>query len=110
MAPDGTTIDNLQFIVPTIGQLTGGGNVSPSHALDFKMRATVHTSGQVMAALGQKGDTSIPFFIAGTSASPAFRPDVKGMAAEKIQSVTGNGDLGKAASGLLNLFGGKKKK
>ena len=109
-SPEGTSIDNLQFIVPTIGQLTGAGAVSPVHALDFKMRVTLHTSGSVMAALGQKGDTSVPFFIAGTSSNPVIRPDVKGMASEKIQSLTGSSDLGKAASGLLNLFGNKKKK
>ncbi|MBZ5580285.1 MAG: AsmA family protein [Acidobacteriia bacterium] len=106
--PAGTAIDGLQFIVPTIGQVTGAGTVSAAHALDFKMRVTLHTSGQVLAALGQKGDTSVPFFIAGTSSDPVFRPDVKGMAQEKIQSLTGNSDLGKAAGGLLNLFGKKK--
>lgn len=108
-APDGTAVNNLQFVAPAIGQLTGAGTISPTHALDFKMNVTLHTSGTVMAALGQKGDTSIPFFIAGTSSDPAFRPDVRGIAQKKIQSLTGNGDLGKAASGLLNLFGNKKK-
>lgn len=109
-SPSGAAIDNLQFIVPTIGQLTGAGTVSPAQALDFKMRVTLHTSGAVLAALGQKGDTSVPFIIAGTSSSPAFRPDVKGIAQQKIQSLTGNSDLGKAAGGLLkNLFGGNKK-
>ncbi len=108
-SPGGTAIDNLQFIVPTIGQLSGAGTVSPAHDLDFKMRVTLHTSGTVMAALGQKGDTSAPFFIAGTSSNPTFRPDVKGIAQQKIQNLTGNSDLGKAAGGLLNnLFGGKK--
>ena len=109
-SPSGAAIDNLQFIVPTIGQLTGAGTLSPAQALDFKMRVTLHTSGAVLAALGQKGDTSVPFLIAGTSSSPAFRPDVKGIAQQKIQSLTGNSDLGKAAGGLLkNLFGGNKK-
>ena len=109
-APEGMALDNLQFIVPTIGQLTGAGTVSPAHALDFKMRVTLHTSGAVLAAVGQKGDASVPFFIAGTSENPSFRPDVKGIAKEKIESLTGNSDLGKAAGSLLNnLLGGKKK-
>lgn len=109
-APDGTSIDNLQLIVPTVGQLIGAGTISPAQALDFKMRVTLHTSGTVMAALGQKGDTSVPFLIGGTSSNPSFRPDVKGIAQQKIQSLTGNSDLGKAAGGLLNnLLGGKKK-
>lgn len=109
-APDGTAIDDLQFIVPTIGQLTGAGTISPAHALDFKLRVTLHTSGTVMAALGQKGDTSVPLLIGGTSSNPTFRPDAKSLATQKIQQFTGNSDLGKAAGSLLNnLLGGKKK-
>jgi len=111
MAPQGTAINNFQLIVANIGQLMGAGTISPDHTLDFKMRATVHTSGAVLASLGQKGDTSIPFLIVGTSSSPAFRPDVQGLAAQKVQQLTGNSDLGKAAGSVLNnIFGGKKKK
>ena len=62
------------------------------------------------AALGQKGDTSVPFTIQGTSSDPVFRPDVGAIATEEIKRFTG-GDAGKAAGGLLNdLLGGKKKK
>jgi AsmA protein len=108
--PEGTAIDNLQFLAPTIGQLTGAGTISPSQALDFKLRVTLHTSGTVMAALGQKGDTSIPLLVSGTSSNPTFRPDTKSIATEKIQQITGKSDLGKAAGSLLNnLLGGKKK-
>lgn len=110
-APDGTAINNLQFVVPTIGQLTGNGTISPAQALNFQMRATLHTSGTVMAALGQKHDTSVPFLVAGTASDPAFRPDTKGIAQQEVQRLTGNGDLGKAAGSILNnLFGDKKKK
>ncbi len=110
-SPEGTAINNFQLIVPTIGQLTGAGTISPSHALDFQLRLTLHTSGAVMAALGQKGDTSVPLLIGGTSSNPSFRPDVKAITQQKIQSITGNSDVGKAAGSLLNgIFGGKKKK
>lgn len=109
-APEGVSVANLKLVVPTIGELTGGGTVSPSHALDFQMRTTLHTSGAIMAALGQRGDTTVPFLIQGTSSDPAFRPDVRAIATEKIQKFTGNSDVGKAASGLLDrLLGGKKK-
>jgi AsmA protein len=110
MGPSGTSVENLQLVVPAIGNLTGDGTVSPAHALDFRMRATLHTSGSIMAALGQKGDTGVPFLITGTSADPVFRPDVRSIATEKIQSLADKNGLGKAAGGLLNgLFGGKKK-
>lgn len=109
-SPQGTAINNFQLIVPTVGQLTGAGTISPAHALDFQMRVTLHTSGAVMAALGQKGDTSVPVLIGGTSSNPSFRPDVKAITQQKIQSLTNNSNIGKAASGILNnLFGGKKK-
>jgi hypothetical protein len=73
------------------------------------MRATLHTSGGVMAAIGQKGDTSVPFLVGGTSSNPIFRPDMKEMTSEKIKSLK-EGSIGKKASGLLDgLFGRKKK-
>jgi AsmA protein len=74
MASDGIQMDKLQLIVPAIGNLEGGGNVSPSNELAFKMRATVR-------------NVSVPFFIAGTSSDPAFRPDVRGMATEGVRGL-----------------------
>jgi hypothetical protein len=49
------------------------------------MRATLHTSGSVMAALGQKRDTTIPFTVEGTASEPVFRPDVKAIAGENAK-------------------------
>ncbi|PWU12109.1 MAG: hypothetical protein C5B51_01315, partial [Terriglobia bacterium] len=109
MSPEGTSVDALELIVPSIGNLSGGGTISPSHALDFRMRTTLHTSGTVMAALGQKGDTNVPFLITGTSSDPVFRPDVRGIAEEKIEHFTNKSGLGKAAGDLLNGLFGKKK-
>jgi hypothetical protein len=61
--------------------------VSPSNALDFKMRATVRGAG-------------IPFTVSGTAADPVIRPDVKAAVKQEV---------GKAAGGLLRgLLGGKK--
>ena len=82
---------------------------SATHALDFKMRATLHTSGAVMAVLGAKGDTSVPFTVKGTSSNPSFEPDVKGIAAEKLKSLESS-ETGKAATSLIKgLSGGGKK-
>jgi AsmA protein len=100
VAPDGTSADDVRLDVPSIGELTGAGTVSPANALDFKMRATVHTSG----ALSAIASTAIPFVIQGSASQPVFRPDVKSLAKEQVK-----GAAGKAASGLLKgLFGGKK--
>src|SRR5258708_24984729 len=55
---EGTSIDDLKLIAPAIGELTGAGIISAAHALDFKMRVTLHTGGVVMAAMGQRGRRS----------------------------------------------------
>jgi hypothetical protein len=107
-APQGINIEQLKLVVPTIGNLDGTGTATSTHVLDFKMRATIHTS-VVLAALGQRGDTIVPFFVQGTSSNPVFKPDVKGIAASEIDRLS-KGKLGKTATDILGGFlGGKKK-
>jgi AsmA protein len=108
-APEGTSVQNLVLVAPAIGELSGAGTVSPSHALDFKMLVKLHTSGVMMTALGSKGDTSVPFFVRGTSSAPSFAPDVKGMASGQIQSILNRSGAAKTAGGLLDNLLGKKK-
>lgn len=105
MAPEGITVSNLHFLAPAIGELSGAGAISPAQALDFKMSATLHTSGT--AAILSKA--AVPFLIGGTEQNPIFKPDVKGLVANEAKSLKPNAV--KAAGGLLNnLLGGKKKK
>jgi len=99
-APEGTSLDDIRLVAPAIGELSGAGTVSPENALDFKMKVTLHTSGALMAALGQKGDTTFPLLIQGTSSNPVFRPDVRGLASERLKSAT-QGDPRKAATDVL---------
>jgi AsmA protein len=94
-APEGTEVQELDLLVPSIGEITGAGTVSPAHELAFKMRANLHSAAAAMAELGSKG--GIPFTVAGTSQSPAFKPDMKGLVNDKLKDLTGG------------LFGGKKK-
>ncbi len=91
VAPEGTKAENIDLIVPSLGTATGAGTVSPSNALDFKMKAD-----------------NIPFLIQGTTSDPKFLPDVKGMASGLMQNAIG----GKAGqknplSGVSGMF--KKK-
>ena len=108
--PEGRKIENISVIAPAIGELTGAGTVSPAHALDFKMRVKLHT-GALMDMVNPSGSTSVPFFIQGTSSQPKFMPDVKGLvsgiAQQKLGPLT-NTDIGKQATGIMDLF--KKKK
>jgi AsmA protein len=104
-APDGTSIQDIAFVAPAIGELSGSGTVTPADALDFHMAAQLKSSGGVAVVLGR----SIPFFIRGTASSPSFEPDVKGMAAGEFKSVLGGGSAAKSAVGALGGLLGKKK-
>ncbi|HYL38130.1 MAG TPA: AsmA family protein [Bryobacteraceae bacterium] len=103
-APDGASVQNIQLVLAGVGDVAGGGTISPQDALNFKMTATVHGTG--LAAV--VSDTPIPFTIQGTASDPQFRPDVKGVAAQAFKGM--GGDAGKTATGILKgLLGGKKK-
>lgn len=107
-SPTGTALDNIQLVVPSIGQITGVGAVSPTHQLNFKMRLAGIANAGLVAGFAPKG--GIPFTIQGTSENPSFRPDVKGLATEQLKDLTKSKSAGDAASELLNgLLGGKKK-
>ena len=104
-SPEGTIVRDIRMVAPAVGDLTGSGTVSPQHALNFQMRATIKASSHILTAIGQKGDVTIPFTIAGTSSDPSFRPDVKGAAKETLQQYTK--DPSKAmdtAKGILDMF------
>jgi len=114
--PESTSIDDLRLIAPAVGELTGAGVISASHALDFKMRVTLHTSGVVMAAMGHKGDTSVPFMVQGTASNPVFKPDMKSIASEQLKGLAagelnklGGTNVEKVGGILQGLLGGKKK-
>jgi AsmA protein len=83
VAPDGTRADDVNLTIPTLGTLTGAGTVSPSNALDFKMKAD-----------------AIPFLIQGTTSDPKFIPDVKGMAGSLLNNALGS------KNGQKNPLGG----
>jgi len=103
-APEGTSAQNMKFVVPAIGELSGAGTVSPANQLNFKMSAIVHTSG-MLAVIGNK---PIPFMVSGTASEPVFKPDIGAVVKEEVESL--GGDIGKAAGGLVDgLFNRKKK-
>ena len=90
-APEGTRVDNISLIVPSLGNATGAGTVSPSNALDFKMKAD-----------------NIPFLIAGTTSDPKFLPDVKGMAGSLLQNSLGGNKQQNPLGGITGMFNKKK--
>jgi AsmA protein len=93
VAPEGTRADNINLVVPSLGTATGAGTVSPSNALDFKMKAD-----------------NIPFLISGTTSDPKFLPDVKGMAGSLMQNALSGNKIGQKnpLSGVTGMFNKKK--
>jgi AsmA protein len=80
MAPEGIDAEQLQLIVPSLGELHGGGTVSPANALDFRMTVAVHSAGMLAAINNQ----AIPVLVSGTCSDPVFRPDVKAVAKQEL--------------------------
>lgn len=116
-SPAGTQANNINLTVPAIGVITGAGTVSPAGALAFKMLANLHggVAGGLteVAGLGS-GKGGIPFAIEGTTASPKFVPDVKGIVGGVAQGALGQIGAGKgvppeAVNALGGLLGKKKK-
>jgi AsmA protein len=108
MAPDGLKADNFVAVVPSLGNLAGGGTIDSKNNLDFKMVATLTQAlgaagspvGDAAGMLGKftggaggggckGGTTTVPFLIQGTTADPKFIPDVGGLAAGMLKSQLG---------------------
>jgi AsmA protein len=110
--PEGTSLQNIQLVLPAIGKLTGDGTISPGHALAFKMRAALHTG----ALVSTFAPSTIAFSITGTAADPQFHPDVAQLASQEINQrlkglKVGGVDAGATAGSVLqDLFGSKPKK
>jgi AsmA protein len=101
---NGTQVRNIRVDVPSLGQVTGEGSVSPEHALNFRMKAA-------------KRSATIPFSIRGTSSNPTFQADVRQIAKDPPSAVEtspaeakkGNPIVNKA-KGLLDFFKRNPKK
>jgi AsmA protein len=116
--PSGTHAQNLNLVIPSIGSMTGDGNVSASGQLDCKMVAKLSgVAGELTSPValltggGKSQNGGIPFKIQGTTSNPVFLPDVGGMAgslAKGGMSKPSNA-ASAAASALSGLLGKKKK-
>jgi len=106
-SPDGTKLDKIDVVIPSLGTVTGDGTVSPSNELDFKMVANLSggVGGGFTKVLGH-GSGGIPVHIGGTTSNPTFTPDMKGLATNQLKSIVPAGkSLG---NNLGGLFGKKK--
>lgn len=107
MSPEGIETQNVNLNIPSLGVVTGSGNISPQNALNYHMEAKL--SGAMggltqLAGIGNK-NAGIPFFIQGTTSDPKFVPDVKGMLNSQFK---GQNPAGNIVQGISGLFGKKK--
>ena len=82
--PSGTSAQNLNLVVPSIGAITGNGNVSAAGQLNCQMVAKLSVSGNPVTSLtsalssftggSNSLSSGIPFKITGTTAHPVFVP------------------------------------
>lgn len=103
-----TSISGIDVVAGNIGDVTGEGTVSSGHVLNFQMHADIQTSGALMAALGQRNGTAVPFTIEGTAENPVFKPDLKSLAAGKLKALTRADEVKKVGNALKGLLGGRK--
>ena len=126
VATNGITASNIFLSMPAIGEAVGDGTVSPSGALNFRLKMKVDTSrgvgGKAVGLLtmvngtagktaGEAAATGLPVTITGTSSNPIITPDVNGMMKSNMSSILGNQKNSgqQLVNSLGGLFGGKKK-
>jgi len=103
-APDGTRLDKINLVIPSLGTVTGAGTVSPNNALDFKMLASLAGAGAGLTKAAGLGEGGVPVLITGTTSDPKFMPDVKGMVGNQLKGLIPGGK----SNPLGGLFGKKK--
>ncbi|HYM22645.1 MAG TPA: AsmA family protein [Vicinamibacterales bacterium] len=110
VTPQGDQIDNINFVAPTIGTMTGSGTISEKGAMDFsmlvKLAATSGVGASVarVASLGQPS-SGVPFKVQGTTSNPSFVPDV----GRAVKSALTSDDTKKKAADVIGGFFRKKK-
>jgi AsmA protein len=108
-APDGTRLDKIDLVIPSLGTVTGSGTISPSNALNFKLVANLSGTGGSLVQAAGMGSGGIPINVGGTTSNPSFMPDMKGIMNSKLKGLIPSGAAGKnnPLGNLGGLFGKK---
>ena len=107
-APEGTRLEKIDAVVPSIGSVTGAGTISPSNAIDFNLVANLSGAvGGGLTKVAGMGKGGIPVKVGGTMANPSFTPDMKGMLGNNLKGLIPTGK-GNPVGNLGGLFGKKK--
>jgi AsmA protein len=100
-SPQGTRLDKIDAVVPSLGTVTGAGTISPGNALDFKLVANLAGIGGGFTKVVGAGSGGIPITVGGTTSNPTFAPDMKGLASGKVKGLVNGGKSVGKIGGLL---------
>jgi AsmA protein len=100
----GVVADKIDAVIPAMGDVTGGGTVSPADQLDFNLLVKGASAsgiakvgvGMLTILNGPGGSSGVPLRVTGTTDEPYITADVGGIVGKKTKSIT-------------SFFGGKKK-
>ncbi len=94
IANSGVVANNIDAVIPAMGELSGSGTVSPADELDFNLLVKVTSAkgvGKVgvgfLTTLNGSGG-SVPVRVTGTSEDPNITADVGGIVGKKTKSIT----------------------
>ncbi len=94
-------VDNIDAVIPAVGELTGSGMVSSADELDFNLVAQIDSAqgiGKVGAGLLTKlngsdetsrNKSGVPVRVIGTPGNPNITADVRGILQKKKKSIAG---------------------
>ena len=96
---NGVAVNEINAVIPTMGELTGSGTVSPANQLDFNLIVKVASArgiGKIGVGLltklngnsGTGSATGVPVRVTGTADYPYITADVGGIVHRKIKSIT----------------------
>jgi AsmA protein len=97
---DGVVADQIDAVIPAMGELSGSGTVSPTDQLDFDLIVKVASAkgiGKIGVGLLTKLNTSggtagnasgVPMRVTGTTDDPYITADIRGIVHRKIKSIT----------------------
>ncbi len=102
-SPEGTSLNKINVVIPSLATVTGDGTISPDKALNFKMVANLAGIGAGVTKVVGAGSGGIPVTVGGTTSNPTFTPDMKNLVGDKLKNIPGV-----KSNPVGGLFGKKK--
>ena len=86
-APDGTRLDKINVVIPSLGTVTGAGTISPNNELDFKMVANLAGIGGGLTKAVGGGSGGFRWRLEARPRTRPSLPDMKGLAGNQLKGL-----------------------